>query len=222
MVDGLMPCGCALASLSSVYRLRRSSIHTIVQPISFNTNNMTNLRRSITVVFAIGATAAPTLCAVKASTRRTSDPDVLQLDVTVDAGWLPESISNLDRFHPPVEHFFAARRRSANQREQRAIYTLPWFVDVSILYGRLRISCRVPRDTAIFVSELAKRARETMTISGPTERRGRTARPVRRIRSGRRGTAAASTSRCFQSTRPQSSCVSSIRSTPGRNRAACR
>ena len=66
---------------------------------------------------------------------RAPDPDVLQLDVVwtaefAAAGW----ISSLDRFQPDTGRLLssAPRRRPL----ARALYALPWFIDVGMLYWR--------------------------------------------------------------------------------------
>ena len=74
---------------------------------------------------------------------RASDPDVLQLDVV----WTPEFaaagwIASLDRFDPPVDRFFPAA--VAADRWNGALYALPWFIDVGMLYWRTDLR-RVPR-----------------------------------------------------------------------------
>jgi multiple sugar transport system substrate-binding protein len=89
---------------------------------------------------------------------RTSDPDVLQLDVV----WTPEFaaagwIASLDRFHPPVDGFFAAA--VAADRWNGALYALPWFIDVGMLYWRTDLVPRAPRDLGDLV-QLARRARD--------------------------------------------------------------
>jgi ABC-type glycerol-3-phosphate transport system substrate-binding protein len=85
---------------------------------------------------------------------RASDPDVLQLDVV----WTPEFaaagwIAGLDRFEPPVDRFFAAA--VAADRWNGSLYALPWFVDVGMLYWRIDLASRAPRD----LDELAQLAR---------------------------------------------------------------
>jgi multiple sugar transport system substrate-binding protein len=76
---------------------------------------------------------------------RSTEPDVLQLDVV----WTPEFaaagwIANLDRFVPRTDDFFAAT--VAANRWEGAIYALPWFVDVGMLYWRTDVVPRPPRD----------------------------------------------------------------------------
>ena len=63
------------------------------------------------------------------------EPDVLQLDVVwtaefAAAGW----IAALDRFRPPVDELLASA--VAANRWNGALYALPWFVDVGMLYWR--------------------------------------------------------------------------------------
>lgn len=89
---------------------------------------------------------------------RTSDPDVLQLDVI----WTPEFaaagwIAPLDRFQPPVDRFFAAAVEA--HRWNRALYALPWFIDVGMLYWRTDLVPRPPKDLADLV-QLARRAQD--------------------------------------------------------------
>jgi multiple sugar transport system substrate-binding protein len=86
------------------------------------------------------------------------DPDVLQLDVVwtaefAGAGW----IAGLDRFQPPLDQFLAAA--VAAGRWNNAVYALPWFVDVGMLYWRTDLVPRAPRDLDDLV-ELAARARD--------------------------------------------------------------
>ena len=87
-----------------------------------------------------------------------SDPDVLQLDVIwtaefAAAGW----IARLDRFHPKVDDFFAAA--VAADQWNGALYALPWFVDVGMLYRRTDLAPEPPRSLDDLV-RLARRARE--------------------------------------------------------------
>jgi multiple sugar transport system substrate-binding protein len=89
---------------------------------------------------------------------RASDPDVLQLDVV----WTPEFaaagwIASLDRFHPSVDPFFAAA--VAAHRWNGALYALPWFIDVGMLYWRTDLLPRPPRDLGDLV-QLARRAQD--------------------------------------------------------------
>jgi multiple sugar transport system substrate-binding protein len=76
---------------------------------------------------------------------RASDPDVLQLDVI----WTPEFaaagwIAPLDRFAPRVDAFFPAA--IAANRWKGALFALPWFVDVGLLYRRTDLVEREPAD----------------------------------------------------------------------------
>ena len=66
---------------------------------------------------------------------RVGEPDVLQLDVV----WTPEFaaagwIRSLDAFGPPSGELFASA--VAANRWQGALYALPWFIDVGMLYWR--------------------------------------------------------------------------------------
>ena len=66
---------------------------------------------------------------------RVGEPDVLQLDVV----WTPEFaaagwIRSLDAFDPPTGELFASA--VAANRWQGALYALPWFIDVGMLYWR--------------------------------------------------------------------------------------
>jgi multiple sugar transport system substrate-binding protein len=66
---------------------------------------------------------------------RAADPDVLQLDIIwtaefAGAGW----IAPLDPFGPDASDFFPAA--VASNRWRGALYALPWFVDVGMLYWR--------------------------------------------------------------------------------------
>jgi len=89
---------------------------------------------------------------------RARDPDVLQLDVV----WVPEFaaagwIAGLDRFSPPVDRFFAAA--VAADRWNGALYALPWFVDVGMLYWRTDLMSGPPRDLDD-LTRMAKGARD--------------------------------------------------------------
>lgn len=75
---------------------------------------------------------------------RSSEPDVLQLDVVwtpefAAAGWLLP----LDRFSPATDDFFPAAI-SAN-RWNGALFGLPWFIDVGMLYWRTDLLDRAPQ-----------------------------------------------------------------------------
>jgi multiple sugar transport system substrate-binding protein len=90
------------------------------------------------------------------------EPDVLQLDVVwtpefAAAGWLLP----LDAFAPPVGDFFPATI-SAN-RWDGALFALPWFVDVGVLYWRTDLLDRAPLTFAELTS-VAARARETSKL----------------------------------------------------------
>jgi multiple sugar transport system substrate-binding protein len=66
---------------------------------------------------------------------RAQDPDVLQLDIIwtaefAGAGW----ILPLDQYGPEASDFFPAAIES--NRWRGALYALPWFVDVGLLYWR--------------------------------------------------------------------------------------
>lgn len=88
-------------------------------------------------------------------------PDVLQLDVVwtpefAAAGWLLP----LDRFRPSVESFFPATI-DAN-RWAGALYALPWFVDVGLLYWRRDLMDHAPGtfgEVASVVAEARRRER---------------------------------------------------------------
>lgn len=87
---------------------------------------------------------------------RATDPDVLQLDIV----WTPEFaaagwIAGLERFHPPVGDFFAGAI-GAN-RWNGALYALPWFIDVGMLYWRTDLLPHAPADVGD-LSRLARRA----------------------------------------------------------------
>lgn len=89
------------------------------------------------------------------------DPDVLQLDVVwtpefAAAGWLLP----LDRFAPAVADFFPATIR-ANQWAG-ALYGLPWFVDVGLLYWRTDLLPHEPRSP----QEMVALARAAMQGAG--------------------------------------------------------
>jgi multiple sugar transport system substrate-binding protein len=86
-----------------------------------------------------------------------TDPDVLQLDIVwtaefAAAGW----ILPLDRFAPDVGDFFPAAVRA--NRWRGALYAMPWFVDVGLLYWRTDLMDAAPRSLA----ELGARARDLM------------------------------------------------------------
>lgn len=75
---------------------------------------------------------------------RVGEPDVLQLDVVwtsefAAAGW----IRPLDDFHPETHDLFAST--VAANRWNNALYALPWFVDVGMLYWRSDLMAAPPR-----------------------------------------------------------------------------
>jgi multiple sugar transport system substrate-binding protein len=89
---------------------------------------------------------------------RASDPDILQLDVV----WTPEFaaagwIAGLDRFRPSVDRFFPASVTAG--RRNGALYALPWFIDIGMLYWRTDLVPRPPRDLDDLV-QLAGRAQD--------------------------------------------------------------
>lgn len=86
------------------------------------------------------------------------DPDVLQLDVV----WTPEFaaagwILDLDQFHVPTADFFPAA--VAANRWNGALYALPWFIDVGMLYWRTDLMSHPPVDVDD-LERLAARARD--------------------------------------------------------------
>src|SRR5262249_4120202 len=93
---------------------------------------------------------------------RSSDPDVLQLDVAwtaefAAAGWM----SRLDRFQPPVHELFSSA--VAADRWNGALYALPWFIDAGMLYRRTDLAPHAPRDLDDLV-RLATRAQRERGI----------------------------------------------------------
>jgi len=89
---------------------------------------------------------------------RSSAPDVLQLDVVWTAefaatGW----ILQLDRFAPDVTDFVPAALQASRWRG--ALYALPWFVDVGLLYWRTDLLRSAP--ASVTALELA--ARQSIT-----------------------------------------------------------
>jgi multiple sugar transport system substrate-binding protein len=75
---------------------------------------------------------------------RAQDPDVLQLDIIwtaefAGAGW----ILPLDPYGPDASDFFPAA--VASNRWRGALYALPWFVDVGLLYWRTDLMSAPPR-----------------------------------------------------------------------------
>jgi multiple sugar transport system substrate-binding protein len=93
---------------------------------------------------------------------RSVDPDVLQLDVV----WTPEFaaagwIASLDRFHPQTDGFFTGVL-TAN-RWNGSLYSLPWFVDVGMLYRRTDVVPHAPRDLDDLI-QLAQQAQRRQAI----------------------------------------------------------
>jgi multiple sugar transport system substrate-binding protein len=87
---------------------------------------------------------------------RAADPDVLQLDTIwtaefAAAGW----IASLDPFEPSTDQFFVPAV-DAN-RWNGALYALPWFVDVGLVYWRTDLMPRAP-STMDELREFARRA----------------------------------------------------------------
>ena len=85
-------------------------------------------------------------------------PDVLQLDVIwiaefAAAGW----ILPLDGFEPGIDDFLPASVATARWRG--ALYAIPWFVDVGMLYWRTDLLDRAPR-SLIELRQDALRVRE--------------------------------------------------------------
>jgi ABC-type glycerol-3-phosphate transport system substrate-binding protein len=75
---------------------------------------------------------------------RAQDPDVLQLDIIwtaefAGAGW----IRALDQYSPDAADFFPAA--IASNRWRGALYALPWFVDVGLLYWRTDLISAPPQ-----------------------------------------------------------------------------
>lgn len=89
---------------------------------------------------------------------RATDPDVLQLDVV----WTPEFaaagwIANLDRFQASVDGFFPAA--VAASRWAGSLYSLPWFIDVGMLYRRTDLVPDAPSDFQSLVEEATRAQR---------------------------------------------------------------
>ena len=89
---------------------------------------------------------------------RAPTPDVLQLDVIwmsefAAAGW----ILPLDAFEPDVDDFLPAALAAARWRG--ALYAIPWFVDVGLLYWRTDLLEPAPRSLAE-LRQMALRLRE--------------------------------------------------------------
>ena len=90
---------------------------------------------------------------------RATDPDVLQLDVV----WTPEFaaagwIAGLERFQPSTDSFFATA--IAANRWSGALYSLPWFIDVGMLYRRTDLVPQAPRDLQTLVQSAQNAQRE--------------------------------------------------------------
>ena len=90
---------------------------------------------------------------------RAADPDVLQLDVVwtaefAAAGW----IHPLDPFAPDRHGFLPRGRRAI--RWHGALYALPWFVDVGMLYWRTDLLPAPPRSLAE-LEDAARRSQAT-------------------------------------------------------------
>jgi multiple sugar transport system substrate-binding protein len=93
---------------------------------------------------------------------RSPDPDVLQLDVIwtpefAAAGWLLP----LDRFGPDTSDFFPATIEA--NRWRGALYGLPWFVDVGMLYWRTDLYAAPPA-TLEALRDGARRALDAGTV----------------------------------------------------------
>ena len=89
---------------------------------------------------------------------RAATPDVLQLDVIwmaefAAAGW----ILPLDTFRPGIDDFLPATLAAARWRG--ALYAIPWFVDVGLLYWRTDLLDRAPR-SLVELRQTALRLRE--------------------------------------------------------------
>ncbi len=94
---------------------------------------------------------------------RAPSPDILQLDVIwmsefAAAGW----IQPLDAFEPGVDDFLPAALAAARWRG--ALYAIPWFVDVGLLYWRTDLIDREPRSLAE-LRQMALRLREAHATS---------------------------------------------------------
>ncbi len=89
---------------------------------------------------------------------RAPDPDVLQLDIIwtaefAAAGW----ILPLDGFAPDVDDFLPAAL--AASRWRGALYAVPWFVDVGLLYWRTDLFDGPPH-SLVEMGQAARRARD--------------------------------------------------------------
>jgi multiple sugar transport system substrate-binding protein len=94
---------------------------------------------------------------------RAAAPDVLQLDVIwtaefAAAGW----IRPLDDFSPDLADFLPAAVRASRWRG--ALYAMPWFVDVGLLYRRTDLVAEPPRSLV----QLEDAARRAMAHGGAT------------------------------------------------------
>jgi ABC-type sugar transport system permease subunit/ABC-type glycerol-3-phosphate transport system substrate-binding protein len=94
-----------------------------------------------------------------------AQPDVLQLDVI----WTPEFaaagwILPLDRFSPDTSEFFP-RTIEAN-RWNGALFALPWFADVGMLYYRTDLVARAPATFDELLAEAARAQREREIEAG--------------------------------------------------------
>lgn len=90
---------------------------------------------------------------------RAPDPDVLQLDIIwtaefAAAGW----ILALERFAPDVDDFVPAA--IAASRWRGALYAVPWFVDIGLLYWRTDLLAAPPQSISE-LREVARRLQET-------------------------------------------------------------
>lgn len=93
---------------------------------------------------------------------RAPAPDVLQLDVIwmaefAAAGW----ILPLDAFEPDVDDFVPAALAAA--RWNGALYAVPWFIDVGLLYWRTDLLDRAPR-SLVELRENALQLRESGSV----------------------------------------------------------
>jgi multiple sugar transport system substrate-binding protein len=94
---------------------------------------------------------------------RAAEPDVLQLDVIwtaefAAAGW----IRPLDDFSPDLADFFPAVVRASRWRG--ALYAMPWFVDVGLLYRRTDLVVEPPRS----LGQLEDAARQAIAHGSAT------------------------------------------------------
>jgi multiple sugar transport system substrate-binding protein len=96
---------------------------------------------------------------------RSPAPDVLQLDVVwtaefAAAGW----IRQLDRFTPDVTDFVPAALQASRWRG--ALYALPWFVDVGLLYWRTDLLHSAPTSLTALEQAARQAMRSGQTSSG--------------------------------------------------------